>query len=65
MTAFSTMTPEEIAEWERHVWAGTLWERPMPRHGTTARYQRGCFCSDCTDAHREYNRSWWAKRRWV
>lgn len=27
------------------------WQPPMPAHGTDARYQRGCHCDACIEAH--------------
>lgn len=31
---------------------------PLPEHGTTARYQRGCRCAPCRTAKNEYQRRW-------
>lgn len=36
--------------------------RPVPEHGTRARWCRGCKCVLCRDANREYARSWRAAR---
>jgi hypothetical protein len=32
--------------------------RPVPEHGTYARYQRGCKCPLCAEARREYARTY-------
>lgn len=32
--------------------------KPMPDHGTRARYLRGCHCDPCCQAHRTYCKSW-------
>lgn len=63
MHPVSTMTPEEVAAWEKRVWDGTLWERSVPGHGTNARYQRGCFCPECSAAHSNYNKGWYYSKK--
>lgn len=37
--------------------------RPVPEHGTPARYQRGCRCDDCRRARREQNREYRARQQ--
>lgn len=37
--------------------------RPVPEHGTTARYQRGCRCDECRRARREQNREYKERKR--
>lgn len=29
------------------------------KHGTRSKYARGCHCPDCTQANRDYQRSWY------
>lgn len=63
----STMTPEEIAQWEQLAQEGALFgiapppKPPKPPRevkpcGTRAAYARGCRCDPCQEAMREYNR---------
>lgn len=65
VTPIPTMTPDEVAAWEAQAKSGMLWYRPLPGHGTNARYLGGrrqryaCFCAECSAAHREYNRLWY------
>ncbi len=63
VSAIPTMTPEEVAAWEAQAKAGTLWYRPLPAHGTNASYRRGCFCPECSAAHRNYNRAWYYNKK--
>lgn len=37
--------------------------RPVPDHGTPARYQRGCRCDECREARREQNRAYKERKR--
>lgn len=37
--------------------------RPLPEHGTPARYQRGCRCDQCRQARTEQNRAYRARKR--
>lgn len=37
--------------------------RPLPEHGTPARYQRGCRCDECREARREQNRKYKERKR--
>lgn len=37
--------------------------RPLPAHGTPARYQRGCRCDECRRARRDQNREYRARQR--
>lgn len=55
------------ASWNRE--AGTLeyWKRMseagcVPIHGTRSRYRRGCRCSSCTAAERDYRRQYRARK---
>lgn len=69
VTPLPTMTPDEVAAWENRVRAGMLWHRPLPDHGTNARYvggkrqQYACFCPECSAAHRNYNSAWYYNKK--
>lgn len=62
--ATSTMTPEEIAEWEQKCAEGTLFANPIvgfPEHGTSARYGwHGCRCAECRAWNAARTRAWYA-----
>lgn len=59
-----TMTPEEVAKWERDLKDPPKTEI-VPKHHTARQYRLGCRCQPCRDAWATYQRSYrkWGKVR--
>jgi hypothetical protein len=55
------------ASWHRDAGTIEYWRRLreagcVPIHGTRSRYRRGCRCSSCTAAERDYRRQYRARQ---
>ena len=58
-----SVTGRTVLRWRTAFGIESKWQPPVPNHGTTARYHRGCRCTRCSAANTRTCREYRARRK--